>query len=77
MGFFTRMFKMGQSEAHDKLEDPIKLTEQGIRDLKKDLEGSIMNLAGVKASDIKLKKDVIDGLCDSLYLKTNIEHEMK
>ena len=40
MNFFKRLFKIGQAEAHsalDKLEDPIKLTEQGIRDLKQDL----------------------------------------
>ena len=38
MGIFSRLFKVGQAEAHamvDKLEDPIKITEQGIRDLKK------------------------------------------
>jgi len=38
MNIFKRLFKIGQAEAHsavDKLEDPIKLTEQGIRDLKK------------------------------------------
>ncbi|MBT6051046.1 MAG: PspA/IM30 family protein, partial [Candidatus Scalindua sp.] len=32
---FQRMFKVGQSQAHsamDKFEDPIKMTEQGIRD---------------------------------------------
>ena len=38
MNVFKRLFKMGEAEAHsaiDKLENPIKLTEQGIRDLKK------------------------------------------
>ena len=29
----------------DKLEDPIKMTEQGIRDLKKDLQASMESLA--------------------------------
>ena len=41
MNLFKRLFKLGQSEAHsamDKLEDPIKMTEQGIRDMKKDLD---------------------------------------
>ena len=49
---FKRMFKVAQSEAHaavDRLEDPIKMTEQGIRDLRKDLEASMKNLAEVKA----------------------------
>jgi phage shock protein A len=38
MNVFKRLFKVGEAEAHsalDKLEDPIKMTEQGIRDLKK------------------------------------------
>ena len=41
MSIFKRIFKIGQAETHsiiDRLEDPIKLTEQGIRDLKKDLD---------------------------------------
>jgi phage shock protein A len=57
---FQRIFKVGQSEAHsivDKLEDPIKMTEQGIRDLKKDLQAAMTSLAQVKATAIRLKKD--------------------
>lgn len=60
MGILNRLFKIGQSEAHalvDKLEDPIKLTEQGIRDLKKDLEASLTSLAEVKAIAIRMRKD--------------------
>jgi len=60
-GFLNRLFKMGQSEAHnlvDKLEDPIKLSEQAIRDLKKDLEKSMQSLAEVKASYIRMKREV-------------------
>ena len=59
-GFFQRLFKIGQSEAHavlDNMEDPIRLTEQGIRDLKKDLQSSMTSLAEVKAIAIRLKKD--------------------
>ena len=40
MGLFNRLFRWGKSEAHtivDKLEDPVKMTEQGIRDLQKRL----------------------------------------
>ena len=54
------MFKMGEAEAHsalDKLENPIKMTEQGIRDLKKDLAESLQNLASAKAILIKMRKD--------------------
>jgi phage shock protein A len=60
MSIFQRIFKLGQSEAHsivDSLEDPIKMTEQGIRDLKKGLEKSMSSLAQVKAVTIRLKKD--------------------
>jgi len=52
---------MGQAEAHsaiDKLEDPIKLTEQGIRDMKKDLEKSLQALAEVKAMEIRSRGDI-------------------
>ncbi len=60
MNVFKRLFKMGEAEAHsaiDKLEDPIKLTEQGIRDLKKDLDSSLKALAEVKAMGIRSKND--------------------
>ena len=63
MGVFQRIFKVAQSEAHsvvDKLEDPIKLTEQGIRDLKKDLQAAMRSLAEVKAIAIRMKKDADD-----------------
>ncbi len=63
-GIFSRLFKIGQSEAHavvDKLEDPIKLTEQGIRDLKSDLTEAMQSLAEVKALAIRLKKQADDG----------------
>ncbi|MEN9444096.1 MAG: hypothetical protein RIS47_986 [Bacteroidota bacterium] len=52
MGLFTRIKKIAESEAHslaDQLEDPIKITEQGIRDLKTSLEQSLRALAEVKA----------------------------
>ncbi len=57
-GIFQRMFKVGQSEAHaviEKLEDPIKMTEQGILDLKKELQAAMRSLAEVKANSIQLK----------------------
>jgi len=63
MGIFNRLFKVGQSEAHaaiDKLENPIKLTEQGIRDLKKDLERSMMAIAEVKAVAIRTKRELTE-----------------
>ncbi|MEM7355148.1 MAG: PspA/IM30 family protein [Acidobacteriota bacterium] len=58
--FFSRLFKFGQSEVHsviDQLEDPIKMTEQGIRDLKKSLHEAMASLAQVKSIAIRLKRD--------------------
>jgi len=60
MSIFKRLFKMGQSEAHsaiDKFEDPIKMTEQGIRDLKKDLQQAMTSLAEVKGIAIRTRKE--------------------
>ncbi len=61
MSIFKRLFALGKSEAHsvvDKLEDPIKMTEQGIRDMKKDLENSLKALAEVKAMEIRSRNDI-------------------
>lgn len=63
MSIFSRLFKIGQAEAHsvvDKFEDPIKLTEQGIRDLKKDLQGAMTSLAEVKGIAIRTRKEAND-----------------
>lgn len=60
MSFFNRIFKIGQAEAHavvDKFEDPIKMTEQGIRDLKTDLQTAMTSLAEVKAVAIRTRRD--------------------
>jgi phage shock protein A len=60
MSFFSRLFKIGQAEAHsviDQFEDPIKLTEQGIRDLKKDLQAAMTSLAEVKATAIRTRRE--------------------
>jgi len=63
MSIFSRIFKIGQAEANsivDKLEDPIKLTEQGIRDLKKDLDESLKSYAEVKSMAIRANKEAAD-----------------
>lgn len=60
MSIFQRLFKIGQAEGHDvinKLEDPIRMTEQGIRDLKSDLQGAMTGLAEVKGGAIRLTKE--------------------
>lgn len=61
MGFFSRIFKVTQAEAHsmvDRLEDPIKMTEQGIRDLRDTLQEALTGLAQVKAISNRLKHDL-------------------
>ena len=60
MSIFKRLFRVGKAEAHsivDKFEDPIKLTEQGIRDLKSDLQKAMTSLAEVKGIAIRTRKD--------------------
>jgi phage shock protein A len=60
MNVFKRLFKIGEAEANsaiDKLENPIKMTEQGIRDLKKDLSAALQAMAEVKALAIRAKND--------------------
>ena len=60
---FQRIFKVTQSEAHasmDKFEDPIKMSEQGVRDLKKSLQASMVSLAQVKSLAIRLQKETDD-----------------
>ncbi len=63
MSIFRRMFKVAQSNAHaavDQLEDPIRMTEQGIRDLKKNLQAAMVSLAQVKSLAIRLQKETDD-----------------
>ena len=63
MSIFKRLFKVGESSAHsiiDKLEDPVKMTEQGIRDLKRDLQEAMKSLAEVKAIAIRTRKGADD-----------------
>lgn len=60
MNIFKRLFKIGQAEANaavDNMEDPIKMTEQGIRDLKEDLAKSIEAMSQVKALAIRSKNE--------------------
>lgn len=62
-GFFNRISKVFQAEANTavaRFEDPIKLTEQGIRDLKSNLTEAMTSLAQVKSVGIRLKKDAED-----------------
>jgi len=61
MNLLIRIFKFFQSEAHalvSRFEDPVKLIEQGIRDLKKDFDDSMKSVAQVKAIAISTKKEL-------------------
>lgn len=60
MSFFKRIFGWMSAETNaalDSLEDPIKMTDQGIRDLKQDLDQSLQGLAQVKAISIRTRKE--------------------
>jgi phage shock protein A len=61
MSLFRRLFKVGQAEGHaivNKMEDPVKLSEQAIRDLKGDLSKAMESLAEVKAIAIRTRRDM-------------------
>lgn len=61
MNLLVRCLKFLQSEAHallSKFEDPVKLIEQGIRDLKKDFDESMKSVAQIKAIAIGAKKEL-------------------
>lgn len=60
MSIFRRLFKVGEAEANtliDKMEDPVKMSEQAIRDLKVDLNKALESLAEVKAIAIRTRRD--------------------
>lgn len=60
MNIFKRIFKIGEAQANkavDNLEDPITMTEQGIRDMKSDLNKSVEAMAQVKALAIRSRNE--------------------
>ena len=60
MNIFKRLLRIGQAEIHsavDKMEDPIRMTEQGIREMREDLDKAIEALAQIKAMAIRAKND--------------------
>ncbi len=61
MSVFKRVFTWGKSETHallDKIENPIKMAEQGVRDLKQDLNSALESFAQVKAQGIRSKQEL-------------------
>lgn len=60
MNIFKRLFRIGQAEIHaavDKMEDPIKMTEQGLRELRADLSEATEAYAKVKALAIRTENN--------------------
>ncbi|AKK72480.1 phage-shock protein [Chryseobacterium gallinarum] len=60
MNIFKRLLTIGKAEIHsviDSFEDPINLTEQGIREMKEELAKSVEALARLKALDIRKKNE--------------------
>ncbi|SDI69347.1 PspA/IM30 family protein [Chryseobacterium jejuense] len=60
MNIFKRLLTIGKAEIHsviDNFEDPINLTEQGIREMKEELGKSIESLAQLKALTIRKKNE--------------------
>ncbi|RAW02145.1 PspA/IM30 family protein [Pseudochryseolinea flava] len=68
MNIFKRLFRIGQAEIHaavDKMEDPIKMTEQGLRELATDLAEATEAYAKVKALAIRTENDQLQRQQDS------------
>lgn len=62
MNIFKRLFRIGQAEINsviERMEDPIRMTEQGIREMRSDLEKAIEALAQVRALAIRAKNDKV------------------
>ncbi|WP_276485314.1 PspA/IM30 family protein [Paraflavitalea pollutisoli] len=60
MNIFKRLFRIGQAEIHaavEKMEDPIKMTEQGLRELREDLVEATEAYAKVKALAIRTENE--------------------
>jgi phage shock protein A len=60
VSIFKRLFRVGQAEANalvDKMEDPVKMTEQGIKDLRSDLQQAMTSLAEVKSMAMRTRRE--------------------
>jgi phage shock protein A len=60
MNIFKRLLRIGQAEIHsavDKMEDPIRMTEQGIREMREDLDSALQAYAQIRALAIRTKND--------------------
>ncbi|MGV3767013.1 MAG: PspA/IM30 family protein [Chitinophagaceae bacterium] len=60
MNIFKRILRIGQAEIHaavEKMEDPVKMTEQGLRELRNDLVEATEAYAKVKALAIRTENE--------------------
>ncbi len=60
LSFLKKLFKIGEAEAQnylDKKEDPMKMSEQAVRDLKRELAESLRALAEIKTITINAKRE--------------------
>lgn len=60
MNVFKRLFRIGQAEIHaavEKMEDPIKMTEQGLRELRDDMTQATEAYAKVKALALRTQNE--------------------
>jgi len=69
MNIFKRLLRIGQAEIHaavEKMEDPVKMTEQGLRELRKDLADATEAYAKVKALAIRTENEQLHCQKESL-----------
>lgn len=62
MNIFKRLLRIGQAEIHaavEKMEDPVKMTEQGLRELREDLTEATEAYAKVKALAIRTENEQV------------------
>src|SRR4051812_31339688 len=60
MNIFKRLFRISQAEIHaavDKMEDPVKMTEQGLRQLREALTEATESYAKIKAMAIRAENE--------------------
>ncbi|HEY0744812.1 MAG TPA: PspA/IM30 family protein [Chryseosolibacter sp.] len=60
MNIFKRLLRISQAEIHaavDKMEDPVKMTEQGLRELREELAQATESYAKVKALAIRTENE--------------------
>lgn len=69
MNIFKRLLRISQAEIHaavDKMEDPVKMTEQGLRELREELAQATESYAKVKALAIRTENDQLQSQQQSM-----------